>query len=204
MAERGEREILESLEQRLEAIERRLQATGGEGTEGSEGPDAAARARYGLRTTVFVSAMLAVFVLLTYLCYLYLPELFSITFGLFFVFLILATGLAVDAFVLPTDTFRRISGNAIATAVFWLSIVFLAVSGVRLGTNIISDPFGGEEGTRPADAGGYAPDSAPGDPAGTDQGGGEAGAGAEAAARPGAAASAQDGGLSGAAGEAAR
>jgi len=202
MAERSEREILESLEQRLETIERRLQAAGGEGTEGSEGQDAAARARYGLRTVVFVMAMLAVFAVLTYLCYLYLPELFSITFGLFFVFLILATGLAVDAFVLPTDTFRRISSNAIATAVFWLSIVFLAVSGVRLGTNIISDPFGGEEGTRPADAGGYAPDSAPGEPAGADQGGGEAEAGA--AARPGAAAPAQDGGLSGAAGETAR
>ncbi len=199
MAERSEREILESLEQRLAAIEQRLQVTGG---EGGEAPDAAARARYGLRTTVFVSAMLAVFALLTYLCYLYLPELFSITFGLFFVFLILATGLAVDAFVLPTDTFRRISSNAIATAVFWLSIVFLAVSGVRLGTNIISDPFGGEEGTRPADAGGYAADSAPGEPAGADQGGGEAEAGA--AARPGAAAPAQDGGLSGAAGETAR
>jgi hypothetical protein len=204
MAERSEREILESLEQRLEAIECRLQVASG---EGGEAPDAAARARYGLRTAVFVSAMLAVFAVLTYLCYLYLPELFSITFGLFFVFLILATGLAVDAFVLPTDTFRRISSNAIATAVFWLSIVFLAVSGVRLGTNIISDPFGGEEGTRPADASGYAPQDAAGEPAGAGPGG-EAGAEAEAeagaAARSGAAASAQDGGLSGSAGEAAR
>ena len=145
MEERTDRQILESIERRLRELEAgmdRVPGTAGEReTEGE-------KKKFARRMTLFVVAMNLVFALLTFLCYVFLPELFAVTFGLFFVFLILATGLAVDAFVLPVDTFRRISSNAIATALFWLSIVFLAVSGVRIGTSIISDPFGGEEGSR--------------------------------------------------------
>ena len=100
------------------------------------------------RMNWFIIIMNAAFALLTWLFYNYMPAFFPVSFGLLFVFLILAVGLAIDEYLLPTRTFWRISTNAFAVSIFWFSIMFLAVSGVRIGMSIISDPFGGEEGRR--------------------------------------------------------
>ena len=196
MEERTDRQILESIERRLRELEAgmdRVPGTAGEReTEGE-------KKKFARRMTLFVVAMNLVFALLTFLCYVFLPELFAVTFGLFFVFLILATGLAVDAFVLPVDTFRRISSNAIATALFWLSIVFLAVSGVRIGTSIISDPFGGEEAARPVEQ-----VHVPGEAGDTGSGEGSHNGARSSSARSGAAAPSQDAGVQGGSREASR
>lgn len=196
MEDRTDREILQAIERRLEALEaREAPQPGDHPTDDEE----ATRAKFGRRMTLFVIVANLVFALLTYLCYMYLPELFAVTFGLFFVFLILAAGLAVDEFVLPVDTFRRISSNAIATAIFWLSIVFLAVSGVRIGTSIISDPFAGEEAARPGEEVTVQPAAASPDR-------GEEGRTGAGPSSPGsgAAAPAQDAGVQGTSGKTAR
>ena len=100
------------------------------------------------RMNIFVILMSFLSALLTYGAYTCHPPLFPVFFGLFFIFLILAVGLAIDEYLLPARTFRRISTNAIAISIFCVSIIYLAVSGVQIGTSIISDPFGGEEGRR--------------------------------------------------------
>lgn len=136
--------VLKEIMTRLEGIEESLKEPSRSQLPGHE--DIPDDGSFEKRMNVFVLLMLLVSALLTYLALIHHPPLFPVFFGLFFIFLILAVGLAIDEYLLPARTFRRISTNAIAISLFWISIIYLAVSGVEIGTSIISDPFGGEEG----------------------------------------------------------
>lgn len=153
---------LEEINQKLIVLNERLEKTGifAEAEEVADGGYEA----FEKRMNWFIIIMNAVFAFSTWLFYNHMPAFFPVSFGLLFVFLILAVGLAIDEYLLPTRTFWRISTNALAVSIFWFSIMFLAVSGVRIGMSIISDPFGGEEGRRsqPAPIVGEAPVSTTG------------------------------------------
>jgi hypothetical protein len=172
MTERSERDLLEGIEARLDRVVARLEAIEHAQATASDAPEAAAGdSGFERRMNLFVAAGLAIAALATWLAWRFAPPFFPIAFGTFFVFFILSLGLVIDEFVLPTPTFRRISTHALAVAVFWLSLVFLAVSGVQLGVTIVSDPFGGEEGraatvlVEGGDPLGAQPDGAPAPPA---------------------------------------
>lgn len=83
--------------------------------------------------------------ILTSLTYKFAIFFFPLSFSLFFAFSIVLLGLMHDWFLLPGETIRRISSNAIAAAIFWLALTVASVAGFAIGNSIISDPFGGEE-----------------------------------------------------------
>jgi len=71
---------------------------------------------------------------------------FPLAFSLFFTYSMMLLGLAHDWYFIPGNTLRRIASNAISASMLWLVLTFLTVAGFAIGTTIISDPFGGEEG----------------------------------------------------------
>jgi len=90
--------------------------------------------------------------ILTALTYKFILFFFPLAFSLFFVFSLVGLSLLHDKFLLPGNTIKRISNNAIASSIFWLAFTIASVAGFSIGNSIISDPFGGEERSRTAKA----------------------------------------------------
>jgi len=101
--------------------------------------------RFYRRCWNFTGISLLCFACLTTITYKWFIQLFAISFSFFFVFAGLALMLLLDEFILPGNTIKRISTNAIASAILWLSFALIISIGFIIGNTIISDPFRGEE-----------------------------------------------------------
>lgn len=98
---------------------------------------------------LFVTIGLIASALYTYLMFLWYLPLFSISFGFFIAFGMLAFVLLFDAYILPGNTLRRISNNAIASAITILAFVIIVVSGAQIGNSLITNPYSSEEYRQP-------------------------------------------------------
>ena len=85
--------------------------------------------------------------ILTAITYKLILFFFPLAFSLFFAFSLIGLGLLHDKYILPGNTIRRIASNAISASIFWLAFTIASVAGFSIGNTIISDPFGGEEGS---------------------------------------------------------
>jgi hypothetical protein len=101
--------------------------------------------RFYRRCWSFTGFCLVGFACLTALTYKYFIQMFAINFSFFFVFAGLALMILLDEFILPGNTIKKVSQNAIASSILWLSFSIIICIGFLIGNTIISDPFRGEE-----------------------------------------------------------
>lgn len=101
--------------------------------------------KFDKRRILFVVVGMIVSALYTYLMFVWFLPLFSISFGFFLAFGMLAFVILFDAYILPGNTLKRISNNAIASSIAILAFVIIIVSGAQIGNSLITDPYKSEE-----------------------------------------------------------
>lgn len=101
------------------------------------------------RRNWFAIALAVITAILSWVAYLNWLGLFPMIFGYFVVAGGLNFALVFDYYMLPGNTIKRISKNAIASAIIILSFIILYIGGVTIGNSLITNRERGEEYSAP-------------------------------------------------------
>jgi len=105
---------------------------------------------YDKKRKIFVMAGLLITAITSIVAYMNFLPLFSTIFGYFIAMGGLAFVLVFDYYVLPGNTIKRISNNAIASALVIFSFVILVIAGSAIGNSLITNRERSEEYTAPS------------------------------------------------------
>jgi hypothetical protein len=105
---------------------------------------------FNKRRNIFMALALVVSCGFTVAMWLFYLPLFTLAFILFLIFGLQAVILVLDEYNLPGNTIKRISKNAVASAIFILAVTLVVSTGAQIGNSLITERSRGEEYRPPA------------------------------------------------------